>query len=179
MNHGNTKSRYKLPASTIVSISVATFLGFMIAVVAAFDFVRRLRRSVEEQPKDRKIEETIDPFAKAEMDGSGKDPPAELNAPCRSPVEADSSSRVEMPGNLGKRRELARSRVSVEMEGSDATTEDRPGPVELYAGTHGPSEAPSALRVDTSSSKIDDRRERPSGKRKPQATLLDCDREDN
>ena len=182
-NHGNTKSRYKLPASTIVSISVATFLGFMIAVVAAFYSVRRLRRSVEEQPKDRKIEEIINPFAKARIDSSGKDPPAELNAPCRSALAANSSSRVEMPGNLGKRRELARRRVSVEMEGSDAATEDRPGPVELYAGTHGLSEAPSpsppALRVDTSSSKIDDSRERPGGKRKPQATLLDCDREEN
>ena len=138
---------------------------------------------MEEQPKYRQIEETIDPFAKAEMDGSGKDSPAELNAPCRSPVEAGSSSRVEMPGDLRKRREFARSRVSVEMEGSDLATEDRPGPVELYAGTHGHSEAPSpsppALRVDTSSSKCDDRRERPSGKRKPQATLLDCDRQEN
>ena len=155
----------------------------MIAVFAASYFVRKLRRSVEEQPKNRKIEETIDPFAKAEMDGSGKDPPAELNASCRSPVEADSSSRVEMPGNLGKRRELAGSRVSVEIEGSDAATEDRPGPVELYAGTHGLPEAlspsPPALRVDTSSSKTDDRRERPSGKRKPQATFLDSDREES
>ena len=179
-NHGNTKSRYKLPASTIVSVSVATLLGFMIAVLAAFYFVRKLRGSVEEQPKDRKIEETIDPFGKAEMDGSGKDPPAEIDAPCRSPVEADSSSRVEMPGNLGKRRELAGSRVSVEFEGSDAATEDRPRPVELYAGTHGLPEAPSlsppAFRVDTSSSKTDDRRERPSGKRKPQATFLNSNR---
>lgn len=77
-NHGNTKSRYKLPASTVVSISVATFLGFMIAVFAAYYFVRKLRRSVEEQPEDRKIEETIDPFAKAEMDGSGKIHPQSL-----------------------------------------------------------------------------------------------------
>lgn len=119
-----------------VSISVATFLVFMIAVLAAFYFVRKLRRSVEEQPKDRKIEETIDHFATTEMDGSGKDQPAELNAPCRSPVEADSSSRAEMPGDPGKRRELAGRRVSVEIEGSDAATEDMPGPVELYAGTH-------------------------------------------
>lgn len=182
-NHGNTNSRYKLPASTIVSISVATFLGFMIAVFAAFYFVSKLRCSVEVQPKDRKIEETIDPFAKAEMDGSGKDPPVELNAPCRSPAEAHSSSRVELSGNLGKRRELAGSRVSVEIEGSDAATEDRPGPVKLYAGTHDLSEAlpssPPALRVDTSSSKTDDRRERPSGKRKPQTTSLSSDGEES
>ena len=169
-NYRNAKSRYKLPASTIVSISVATFLGLIIAVVAAFYFVRRLRRSREKKLEDRKLEETIDPFAKAELDGSGKDPPAELKAACRSPAEADSSSRVEMLGDLGRRRELAGSRVSVEMEGSDAATQHKPGPVELDAGTHG--------LFDTSSSKTDDRRERPSGKRKPQATLLNSDREE-
>ena len=171
-NDGNVTSRHKIPASTIGSIIGAAFLGFLIAVVvAAFYFFRRRRRKGQTQPKDPKIEEVINPFAKAEMDGSGKDPPGELEAPSQSPVEADSSSRVELLGNLGNTRELAGSRVSVEIEGSHPNAENQHGLVELDAGTHGlceaPSSSPHALRIDNSSSNKDDRGDSPSGKRKP------------
>ena len=70
-------------------------------------------------------EEVINPFAKAEIDGSGKDPPGELEAPLQLPVEADSWSRFEVPGNFGSTRELAGSRVSVEIEGSVPAAENR------------------------------------------------------
>lgn len=48
------------------------------------------------------------------MDGLGKHLLGELDASGKLPAEADSSSRIEMPGN-GTKTELAGSRVSVEM----------------------------------------------------------------
>ena len=173
-NDGSATSHYKMPTSTIASISVAAFFAFLIAaVVAAFYLFRRLRRKWQIQPKDPMIEEVINPFAKAEMDGSGKEPPKELDASSRSPVEADSSSRVEISGNLGNTRELAGSRVSVEIEGSAPATDNRLGPVEMDAGTHGlceaPSTSPHALRIDNGSSNKDDKGDRPTVKRKPLA----------
>ena len=172
-----------MPASTIGSIIGAAFFGFLIAiVVAAFYYFRRRRRKRQKQAKDPLIEEVINPFAKAEMDGSGKDPPGELEAPFRSPVEADSSSMVELPGSPGNTRELAGSRVKVEMEGSIPAAENRHGPVELDAGTHGLCEAssssPHALRIDNSSSDKDDRGDSPSGKRKSLVKLPTSDIEE-
>ena len=134
---GNATSRHRMPASTIGSIIGAAF-GFLIAASAvSFYLFRRRRRTRQKQPKDPEIEEVVNPFAKSELDGSGKDPPGELDAPWRSPVEADSSSRVEVPGDLGNTRELAGSRVSVEIEGSHPAAENRLGVVEMDAGTHG------------------------------------------
>ena len=169
-NGKNATSRYKMPASSITSVSVTAFLGFYIAaVVVSFYLFRRRRRTRQKQPKDSKIEEVVNPFAKAEMDGSGKDPPGELDAPWRSPVEADSSSRIEMPGNLGNMRELAGSRVSVEIEGNHPAAENRLGLVEMDAGPHGlceaPSTSPRTVRIDSSSSNKDDWGDRPSGNR--------------
>ena len=160
-NGKNATSRYKMPATSIISISIAAFLGFLVAaVVASFYLFRQRRRKGQKQPKDPKIEEVVNPFAKAEMDGSGKDPPGELDAPWRSPVEADSSSRIEMPGNLGNTRELAGSRVSVEIEGSVPAAESRLGLVEMDAGTHGfceaPLNSPRTVRIDTSPTNKDD-----------------------
>ena len=168
-NDGNATSRHKMPAREIGTIISAAFYGFLVAaIVAAFYFFRPRRRRWQKQPKDFKTEEVINPFAKAEMDGSGKDPPGELDAPWRSPVEADSSSRVEMPGNLGNTRELAGSRVSVEIEGSVPAAENRLGLVEMDAGTHDLCEVPSpssrTVRIGNSSSNKDGRGDRPSGK---------------
>ena len=182
-NDGKATSRHKMPAREIGTIIGAAFFGFLVAaVVVSFYFFRRRRRKGQKQPKDPMIEEVIDPFAKAEMDGSGKDPPGELDAPWRSPVEADSSSRVELLGNLGNARELAGSRVSVEIEGSVPAAENRLGPVEMDAGTHGPCEAasssPHALRIDNSSSNKNHRGYRPSGKRKPLVKLPTSDIEE-
>ena len=123
---GDATRRHKMPASTIGSVIGAAFFGiFIAAVVASLYLFRRRRRKGQKQPRDPMIEEVIDPFAKAEMDGSGKDPPGELEAPSQLPVEADSSSRAELPGNLGGTRELAGSRVSVEIEGSAPAAENR------------------------------------------------------
>ena len=160
---GNATSRHKTPASTIGSIIGAVFSGILIAAaaVAAIYFFRRRRRKGQNQPKDPNIEEIIDPFAKAEMDGSGKSPRGELEAPLPLPVEADSSSRVEIPGNLGNTRELAGSRVSVEIGGSVPAADERLSIIEMDAGTHGlceaPSTSPHVLRIDNSSSNKDDR----------------------
>lgn len=178
--NGKVGGSHRPPPGTLAATGVAAFFACIIATAAgAFFFNRRRRRSREKMLKDPKIEETIDAFAKAEMDGSGKDPLAELDAPWKSPVEADSSSRIEMPGNLGERRELVGSRVSLEMEGSNAAAEDRFGLVEMDAGTHGLLEAPSlsprTLKSDTSTQKKDERRKRPSGKRKPLAKLPTSD----
>ena len=139
--------RHKMPTSTIAGISVSASFGFVIAaLVTSFYFLRRRRRSRENLPKDIHSEDTFDPFAKAEMDGSGKTPLAELDVPWRSPVEADGSARIEMPSNLGKRTELAGSRVSVEIEGRNVAAEERLGPLEMDAETHGLSKSPSPSR---------------------------------
>ncbi len=170
-NDGNTTSSHKLPAGTIAGIGVAAFFIFIIAAAAAaFYFIRRRRIRKEKQSKK---EEAFDPFAKAEMDGSGKDHSGELDAPWKPPPEADSSSRIEMPGN-GNEAELAGNRGVVEMEGSSTAAEvkgDTIVAVEMDAGVYGLSGAssisPRTSRSDTSSSSNNDKRERPLVKRKP------------
>ena len=175
--NGKVRGSHRPPPGILAGAGVAAFFACtdIIAAATGAFFIRRRRRSRKKMLKDPKIEETIDAFAKAEMDGSGKDPLAELDAPWKSPVEADSSSRIEMPGNLGERRELVGSRVSLEMEGSHAAAEDNFGLVEMDAGTHGlpevPSLSPRTLKSDTSTQKKDDRRKKPIGKRKPLAKL--------
>lgn len=163
--NGKATRSLKIPTGTIIGIGVAGALFILIiaAVAAAVYFIRRRRRRNEEESKDPKIEETLDPFAKPEMEGSGKDPLAELEVPWISPAEADSCSRVEMAGS-GNGTELVGSRVSVELEGSNVAVEDRVAPVEMNAGTHAVSEAPSSsprtLRCEISSSLNNSWRER-------------------
>ena len=182
-SNGNATSSHKMPAGSIAGIGVGAAFFFLIpgAIAAAVYSIRRRRRRREEQSNDPKIEETLDPYAKPEMDGSGKDPLAELKVPWRSPAEADSCSRIEMAGN-GNGTELVGSRVSVEMEGSHLAGEERLAPVEMDAGTHGVSEAPSSsprtLRNETSSSP-NNRRERPTGRRKPLPKQSTFDREED
>lgn len=94
-----------------------------------------------------RVEETPDPYAKAEMDGSGKDPLGELDAPWQLPPEADSSSRAEMPSKSNK-SELPGSKGGVEVVGSDVAAElegDRLALVEMEIGAHG---LPKVLDAD-------------------------------
>ncbi len=175
-NDGNTTSSHKLPAGTIAGVGVAaSFIFIIAAVAAAFYFIRRRRIRKEKQPKQG---EAFDSFAKAEMDGSGKDPSGKLDAPWKPPPEADSSPRIEMPGN-GNEAELAGNRGGVEMEGSSTAAElkgDTIVAVEMDAGVYGlsgaSSLAPRTSRSDTSSSSNNNKRERPVVKRKPLPILL-------
>ncbi len=171
-----------MPAGSIAGIGVAAaFSVLIIAAATAVYSIRRRRRRREEQSKNAKSEETLDLYAKPEMDGSGKDPLAELEVPWTSPAEADSCSRIEIAGN-GNGTELVGSRVSVEMEGSHVVVEERLAPVEMDAGTRGVSEAPTSsprtLRSETSSSP-NNRRERPTGRRKPLPKQPTFDREED
>ena len=185
VDHGKARNSHSPPTGTLAGVGVTAFFLCLIAVTAAtFYIIRRRRRRREDQPVEPKVEETLDPYAKAEMDGSGKDPLGELDAPWKPPQEADSSSRVEMPSNINK-PELAGSKGGVEVEGSDVAAEmkgDRLCPVEMDAGAHGLSEVPSpSLR--TSKSNIsplreDDIRERPASRRKPLPKLPTSDIEE-
>ena len=173
-NHGNTTSSHNLPAGTIAGLVVATCFIFIIAAAAAaFYFIRRRRIRKKKQSEDSKKEEAFDPFAKAEMDGSGKDPLGELDAPWKPPPEADSSSRIEMPGN-DVIAELAGNRGRAEMEGNSTAAEVKGETivaVEMDAGIYGLSGAssltPRTSRSDTSSSSNNNKRERPLVKQKP------------
>ena len=181
-NNGNVTGSPKIRHAMIEATSVAAFLICVLAAIVATFFIRRRRRSRQKLQKDNKTEESVESFVKAELDGKGKSPLGELDAPWKTPAEADSSCKFEMPGKLGSRTEVAGSRVSVEMEGNTVASEDRHGPVEMDAGTHGLPEAPSSLphtlKSDTSSQKNDNRGERPSRKREPLARLSTSDREE-
>lgn len=184
VDHRKASSSHNLPPGTFAGVGVAAFFLCLIAVtVATFYIIRRRRRRREDQPVEPKVEEILDPYAKAEMDGSGKDPLGELDAPWKPPPEADSSSRVEMPSNDDK-SELAGGKCGVEVEGSDVAAElkgDRFSLVEMDAGRHGLSEVPSlsrrTSRSNISSLRKDDTRERPAGRRKPLPKVPTTDRE--
>ena len=129
--------------STIAAIIIALVLGYLAAAALAIFLIKRKRSkrkdSAAKAEKSSQLED-INPFQKAEMDGSGKPPPEELDSVPRlkSPAEAHDSSLIEKEGD-GVAAEVPGGGAGVEMDAGDAHTGAERGskPVEMDVGTFG------------------------------------------
>lgn len=160
---------------SVSKVSTGTIAGIAVGVVALLALIagvtlflirrRRRRRDLEEK---RKAEEAFDPMNKPEMDGQSKLPPGELFAEHKLGSEVDGKSwnemeaskgsfhdtdklRAEMEGTSGG-AEMEGTRGGTEMEGTKGGFEMQAGevatPVELWAGSEGLYELPSASPGD-------------------------------
>lgn len=141
--------RRSISAGGIAGVVLGIVVGLVAAALVTFFILRKRRRN-------RRVKETADilaakatdesdPFQKAEMDGSGKDPPGELDAT----PEAQDCPVLEMNGEAAT-AEVEGSRAGIEIPGDTTWSAKKKGqlpntePVEMDAGSNGLSEAPAA-----------------------------------
>ena len=145
----NASTEKTISKGAIAAIVIVLVLGCLVAVIIAIILIRRKRRRRQDaaaQAEKSLQPEQINNFQKAEMDGSGKPLPGELDSviPLKLPAEARGSFVAETEGD-GIVAEVPGDGANIEMDVDSARAVMQRGlkPVEMDAGTFGIPEAPA------------------------------------